>query len=208
MPFLALAAGLGAEYLIAKRKWLLLPAAVLSLAWGGLLYRIHPHYMAYFNELAGGPANGYKLLVDSNLDWGQDVKTLAAHLKSRGNPPVVFSYFGVARPEAYGVDYLPLGVYFGSQLTGTGVQVCSMKEVLLAVSATNLQGVYYPDKETFAWLKAVKPVFSAGYSVFLYDLTSDKAGLERLAALFDRDGRNADADCLYARAAGLPLTPR
>lgn len=205
MPFLALAAGLGAEHLINKRKWrLLLPAAALAVVWGGLLYRTHPHYLAYFSELAGGPANGYKLLVDSNLDWGQDVKALAAHLRSRGNPPIVFSYFGVARPESYGIDYLPLGVFFGSQLTGTGVKACSMKEVLLAVSATNLQGVYYPDKESFSWLKTRTPVFNAGFSIFLYDLTADRDGLGKLAAVFDREGRNADAECLYSRAAALP----
>jgi Dolichyl-phosphate-mannose-protein mannosyltransferase len=33
---------------------------------------VHPHYLAYFNELAGGPANGWRWLIDSNLDWGQD----------------------------------------------------------------------------------------------------------------------------------------
>jgi len=86
------------------------------------------------------------------------------------------------------------------EMAGTGAQVCSMKNVLLAVSATNLQGTYYPDKETFTWLKTRKPVFVAGYSIFIYDLTSDKDGLARLAALFDREGRNSEADCLYARA--------
>jgi hypothetical protein len=33
---------------------------------------VHPHYLVYFNELAGGPANGWRWLIDSNLDWGQD----------------------------------------------------------------------------------------------------------------------------------------
>lgn len=37
---------------------------------------VYPHYLAYFNELAGGPRNGYQSLVDSNLDWGQDLKEL------------------------------------------------------------------------------------------------------------------------------------
>lgn len=37
---------------------------------------IHPHYLAFFNELSGGPEGGYKLLVDSNVDWGQDVELL------------------------------------------------------------------------------------------------------------------------------------
>jgi hypothetical protein len=36
----------------------------------------HPFYLQYFNELCGGPANGYKFLSDSNLDWGQDAKRL------------------------------------------------------------------------------------------------------------------------------------
>ena len=50
------------------------------------------------------------------------------------------------------------------------------------------------------WLKDRRPAYSAGYSIFLYDLTGDKPGLERLAALLDREGLNAEADCLYARA--------
>ena len=204
MPFMALAAGLGADYLISKRKWLT-GAAVLLLAlpWALMLGCTHPFYLAYFNELAGGPANGYKFLVDSNLDWGQDIKTLGEYLARRGSPPVVLSYFGAARPEAYGVKYTPLGTYLENIFTGTGVKVNDMKEILLAVSATNLQGVYYPDKASFAWLKERKPVFAAGYSIFLYDLTADKDGLGRLGALLDRDGRNDEADSLYARAAKL-----
>jgi hypothetical protein len=43
-----------------------------------------PHYLAYFNELVGGPENGYKYLVDSNLDWGQDLKGLKRYLERHG----------------------------------------------------------------------------------------------------------------------------
>ena len=35
--------------------------------------RIGPNYLAYFNALASGPAGGYRYLVDSNLDWGQNM---------------------------------------------------------------------------------------------------------------------------------------
>jgi len=38
---------------------------------------IAPHFIAYFNEFVGGAKNGYKYAVDSNLDWGQDLKRLA-----------------------------------------------------------------------------------------------------------------------------------
>jgi hypothetical protein len=38
--------------------------------------RIYPDYMAYFNELIGGPKHGIDYLDDSNIDWGQNLKRL------------------------------------------------------------------------------------------------------------------------------------
>jgi hypothetical protein len=45
---------------------------------------VHPHYLAYFNELAGGSANGYRYLSDSNIDIGQDIKRLGVYLGKAG----------------------------------------------------------------------------------------------------------------------------
>jgi hypothetical protein len=45
---------------------------------------VHPHYLAYFNELAGGPANGWRWLLDSNLDWGQDDERVRQAVTARG----------------------------------------------------------------------------------------------------------------------------
>lgn len=199
MPFIAVLAGLALARLLEVKRGAWLAAALLGLNAVSIL-RAHPHYLAYFNEPAGGPANGYKLFVDSNLDWGQDIAGVAGYLKSVGNPPAVLSYFGVARPESYGIKYIPFGIVSNVELKGTGEQACGLKDVILAVSATNLQGTYYPDKGTFSWLKKRKPVFTAGYSIFVYNLSADREGLEKLAALFDREGRNAEADCLYSRA--------
>jgi hypothetical protein len=42
----------------------------------------HPNYLAYFNELVGDKPE--KIIVDSNLDWGQDTLRLARRLKQRG----------------------------------------------------------------------------------------------------------------------------
>ncbi len=147
MPFLAVLSGLGAVY-VWKRKALLVILAPLLVLWCSGLVRTGAYSLAYFNELAGGPAGGYKFLVDSNLDWGQDVKSLAAWLGQRGNPPVVLSYFGVARPEYYGIKYLPLGTYSNIELAGTGEDLCRADNLLVAVSATNLQSTYYPDRKT------------------------------------------------------------
>ena len=55
--------------------------AVLTLAAVGSALAVHPHHLSYFNALIGGPANGYRYLVDASIDWGQDLKRLAAWLE-------------------------------------------------------------------------------------------------------------------------------
>jgi 4-amino-4-deoxy-L-arabinose transferase-like glycosyltransferase len=74
--------------------------AVLLLA-AETVYRF-PNYLAYFNVLAGGPAQGFRHLVDSSLDWGQDLPALKQYL-DRHPPegPVYLSYFGNASPAYY-----------------------------------------------------------------------------------------------------------
>ena len=61
---------------------------------------IHPHYLAYFNWVSGGPDRGSEHLIDSNLDWGQDLVTLDRWL--RANHPgrrVGLAYFGQINPS-------------------------------------------------------------------------------------------------------------
>ncbi len=41
---------------------------------------LRPDYLSYFNQVADGPKNGYKHLVDSSLDWGQDLPALKSWL--------------------------------------------------------------------------------------------------------------------------------
>jgi hypothetical protein len=45
---------------------------------------VHPDYLAYFNVLAGGPSGGERYLLDSNLDWGQDLARLKQWLEENG----------------------------------------------------------------------------------------------------------------------------
>jgi hypothetical protein len=205
MPFMAILSGLGFTLIKSGIRNFLGIAAICVILLPSFitLYMTHPYYLAYFNEFAGGSNRGYLYFVDSNLDWGQDIKTLADYLKKKGNPPIILSYFGASRPEYYHIKYSPLGTYMYKLFNGTSENICEMKDILIAVSATNLQGVYYPDKQTFAWLKERKPEFVAGYSIFLYNITADKSAIEKLAELLDRDGRNSEADCLYSRAAKL-----
>ncbi len=106
-----------------------------------------PNYLAYFNLLAGGSQNGYKHLVDSSLDWGQDLKGLKQWLDSHPDDArhVYLCYFGTASPEYYGIDATLLPGFFNRYQP-------HVPEPLTAgtycISATLLEGVYlkFPSK--------------------------------------------------------------
>ncbi len=75
----------------AAGAWLALPLiCAVELA------RIHPYELSYFNPLAGGPEGGARILTDSNIDWGLDLRRLRAELTRRGvrREDVMVSYFG------------------------------------------------------------------------------------------------------------------
>jgi len=71
--------------------------------------RIYPHYLSYFNEYIGGPKNGHKALLESNIDWGQDLPALAEFMKRNKINKIELDYFGHAAPELYGINYQVLG---------------------------------------------------------------------------------------------------
>ncbi|HBA73131.1 MAG: hypothetical protein A2X82_18160 [Geobacteraceae bacterium GWC2_55_20] len=132
-----------------------------------------PHYLAYFNELVGGPANGYKYLVDSNLDWGQDLIGLKKFMDINGIQRISLSYFGADSPQRYGINYdwLPSHYLFNPE---PDKPVLIHPDQLIAVSATNLQGVYLDSKDEYSWLKNKQPVAKIGYSIFVYDLKGNR----------------------------------
>ncbi len=107
----------------------------LSLAWliVATLW-IHPHFLAYFNELIGGPRRGHLYLADSNIDWGQDIKRLGRYVRSHPEESIKLSYFGSGNPLKYGFDCEELLSYmqFGGkpvQFTA-GTYVISVNQML------------------------------------------------------------------------------
>jgi len=160
-PFLFLAAGAGMHALSPAHPWVrrTVTAGILIAA-GVANASIYPHYLAYFNVFAGGPRNGHHHLVDSNLDWGQDLKGLADDLRRRGERCVRLAYFGLARPEYYGIDWTPL--HPRKEQTG-----------LCAISVTRYQRLYERDPEAFAWLRRYDPIDSVGYSILLFRVPKD-----------------------------------
>ena len=74
---------------------------------------IMPHYIAYFNEFVGGPENGHKYLLSSNLDQGQDLKKLHNYLETNNIGKIKLSYHGSFDPSYYNISYeaMPMEPY-------------------------------------------------------------------------------------------------
>lgn len=84
--------------------------AILAVVSLPLSVRIHPEFLAYFNELSGGVIEGRQHLLDSNLDWGQDLRALRDHLRTEKIDKIGLAYFGMVPPREYGIAYdLPPG---------------------------------------------------------------------------------------------------
>lgn len=116
-PMLILAAG--AVYWLQRKRRVLAGTLILCVALLAVETLCRwPNYLAYFNQVAGGPSQGYKHLVDSSLDWGQDLPALKRYLDGRGlnrdgAQPVYLAYFGTGYPKYYGIRSKPLPVMAG-----------------------------------------------------------------------------------------------
>ncbi len=146
------------------------PALLASLLF--ITLWIYPHYLSYFNVLAGGPNNGWRYLVDSNSDWGQDLGALKPWLAEREVANVWLSYFGEARPEYYNIPYTGLDSWPPRLMNPEARPYYPYDPApgLYAISATNLQGVHFANHDQFAWFREREPVAKIGYSIFLYEV--------------------------------------
>ena len=140
--------------------------ALLLLLWMAVSAIItYPNYISYFNTLGGGTENGYKIAVDSNYDWGQDLKRLEKFVEKNNIQKIAVDYFGGGSPEYY------LGEKFEPWWSSKG-----RPEGWFAISLTFSQGTYAnPTKgytlkpeDLYAWMRNTKPVARAGTSILIY----------------------------------------
>ena len=129
--------------------------------------RTSPDYLAYFQPLTGGPSAGYRQLVDSNLDWGQDLMALGRDLERKGQKDIWLAYFGPVKPSRYEISYRPLPP--GEEVQG-----------MIAISATSLQlgvvghGVRSDVEDPFGWLRRHEPFDHVGHSILYYSIPITK----------------------------------
>jgi hypothetical protein len=122
---------------------------------------VFPFSMSYFNEVAGGPRNGHRYLLESNIDWGQDMFHLRNWLRKHPEAqPIGMSYCCFVPPKDYGIK---AGAVPPEPMPGW--------------FAMSLQRIYEGNRYTF-FLK-YKPVATAGYSIYIYHVSLDEANRVR-----------------------------
>ena len=174
IPLVSVAAGW-----LATARPKLSAVAALGLAIG--VGWLHPHYLAYYNPLAGGPAHGWRVAVDSNYDWGQDLSRLAPLWAAVPPEQRYLAYFGSAVWDGYGVQANPLPGWPTARPNPTADAFYPPAPAPghYALSVTQLLGVYLDEPDRFAYFQGQTAVARAGYSLFLYDVppTGDPIGL-------------------------------
>jgi 4-amino-4-deoxy-L-arabinose transferase-like glycosyltransferase len=152
---------------VAMRKPRIWPIAALAAIQLVEVARIYPDYLAFFNTVSGGPGNGPRYLVDSNIDWGQDLKKVRRYMETTfPKEKVCFSYFGSASLFYY---FMP-----DAQMPETNeVELRKNLDCIGAISVTNLYDVY-DTVDKHIWLRQLKPIAKVGYSFYLFDLRKGK----------------------------------
>jgi hypothetical protein len=123
-----------------------------------------PNYLAYATPFIGGAQNAHQYMADSNVDWGQDLPKLKTTLDSLEAPlhRVALSYFGSAKPTAYGID---------ARLLGRLQEFDATAFDYLAISTNHLYGISAtgtPVDTKFGRLREVAPIARAGASIMVY----------------------------------------
>ena len=174
LPLLYLggALGLGRWALAAgPRRW----AAGGLLAWLALnTLLIYPRDLTFFNEAVGGPDNGWRVLVDSNLDWGQDLDELAAFVREREIGSIYVSYFGSVPIGSFPVAEYPIPARPLPPRPAPGWQQLFPAPGWYAISVTHLMGVAsLTDPDTFAFFRHRRPEAVLGRTIYVYRVPAE-----------------------------------
>ena len=156
------------------------------IAWSvGSSLWVYPHSISYFNELAGGPLGGHRYLIDSSIDWGQDLLYLKKWLDRRPDAlPLHLAYWGIMDPRSAGIEFSLLPpTLLDEQLEEQGAG-----PRWYAVSVNFLRGydddgwwVYdgrggkkHVSRGDYVRFLRWQPVATAAYSIYIYHVAGDE----------------------------------
>jgi len=171
-PFLMILAAWGAWKLMQRQvRWAYVVAILLL--WNVVSSaRAFPVYLAYSNELWGGPSQTYLYLSDSNADWGQQLKATKKYLDARQPKDCWFAYFAavVVDPTYYGVNCKPLTT-IASVWLQPSIEVPASIDGIVLISAGTLSGYEFgPDElNPYDQFLRIRPTAVIEDGLFVYD---------------------------------------
>jgi hypothetical protein len=115
----------------------------------------YPDYLAYFNFIAGDHPE--QILVDSDLDWGQDMRRLSSELARLKVPEVYLAYRGNVELAREGLPPFQI-LAPNTPVTGwVAISMLALKE----------------GGDGYHWLSAYTPVERVGKSIDLYHIAAE-----------------------------------
>ena len=128
---------------------------------------VWPDYIPYFNQFAGGSKNGHNWLLDSNLDWGQDLIALKRFMEKNHIDKIDLAYYGRVSPGIYRVSYDHL--FQGRKNRYAAISANLLWGNMYFINATD----FWPsDRDGFANFRKIKPCAILGHSIYIFDLSS------------------------------------
>jgi len=159
-PFVLLLCGSLWHFTRGRRTVLVLLLLAVAIHVGDVL-RYAPDYLSYFN-LFVRPSSGYKLLSDSNVDWGEGLVTLRHYQQAHPSVPIHLAYFGNVAPAVYGIRSIPLMPH--EHVSGTVI-----------VSATYLSGQTLPDPSAYQWVLQYPTKLILNHSLYVFEVPDQTA---------------------------------
>lgn len=183
LPFLFIAAG-GAAATISRQRPIVTAIVAASLLWYvGSSLAVAPHWLSYFNELAGGPKNGWRHLSGSALDWGQGLIDLRAWLDEHPEAtPLRLAYTGNFDPRLAGIEFeLP------PREPEPGWYAISATFLADGTRVVGVDGVPQSVPEgSYGWFRSLEPAYRAADVLYVYHVTVAEAEQARRRLLMER----------------------
>lgn len=158
-PFVLLIAGGVWEH--ARQHRAAMAAVLLALSLNAAdCVRYAPDYLAYFNIFVK-PETSWRLLTDSNLDWGQGLIALRQYEEQHPGEDLKLAYFGSVDPALYGIKAKPLAPL--ERVNGT-----------VAIGASCLSGQVLDDNNSYRWLWDYQPERVLDHSLWVFNTAEKK----------------------------------
>lgn len=154
-PFALLLCGSLWQFTRGRRAVLVLLLVALAVHVGDVL-RYAPDYLSYFN-LFVRPASSYKLLSDSNVDWGEGLVALRRYQQAHPSVPIHLAYFGNVAPAVYGIRAIPLMP--NERASGTVI-----------ISASYLSGQSLPIPNAYHWVLQYPTKLILNHSLYVFEV--------------------------------------